>query len=54
MHAHMPTHTQTHTHTQGLMHKQQLSPAAIGYKAMHTKKTRMKKGEGEMDETREE
>lgn len=49
---HPPPHT--HTFTQRLMRKHWLSPAAIGYIAMHTKKTRIEEGQSanrEMDET---
>ncbi len=52
-HADKHTHKHTHTHTEELMHKHRLSPAAIGYIAMHTKKTGIEEGKREMDETSE-
>lgn len=52
----MPSNTATRARAQVLMHKHRLSPAAIGYIAMHTKKTKIEEGQGaqrEMDETSE-
>ena len=46
----MPTNTHTHTHTHtygGLIHKHRLSPAAISYTAMHTKKSGIEEGQEE-------
>ena len=47
-HADKHTHTHTHTHTYGgLIHKHRLSPAAISYTAMHTKKSGIEEGQEE-------